>query len=124
MAIENSERRIYGFQFHPEVMHTEHGMEMIKHFLIGIAAVPADWNMGQVLEEQMAKIKAQVGSCGLMERRCRQSIRSPGRRCWPPKKRACGDVSYASYASCHVAATSGFSFRCVCICAACMCLHS
>ncbi|KXZ44305.1 hypothetical protein GPECTOR_69g398 [Gonium pectorale] len=61
VAIENPERRIYGFQFHPEVMHTEHGMEMIKHFLIGIAQTPADWNMGQVLEEQLQKIAALVG---------------------------------------------------------------
>ncbi len=60
MAIENKERKIYGFQFHPEVMHTQHGMEMIKHFLIGISQVPADWNMGQVMEEQLAKIAAQV----------------------------------------------------------------
>jgi GMP synthase (glutamine-hydrolysing) len=62
VAIENPERQVYGFQFHPEVMHTEHGMEMIKHFLIGIAHVPADWTMGQVLEEQLQKIAAQVGS--------------------------------------------------------------
>ncbi|GIL72048.1 hypothetical protein Vretimale_551 [Volvox reticuliferus] len=61
VAIENTQRQIYGFQFHPEVMHTEHGMEMIKHFLIGIARVPADWNMGQVLEEQLQKVAQQVG---------------------------------------------------------------
>lgn len=60
MAIENKERRIFGFQFHPEVMHTEHGMEMIKHFLIGISQVPADWNMGQVLDEQIKAISTQV----------------------------------------------------------------
>lgn len=62
MAIENPERHIYGFQFHPEVMHTDHGLEMIKHFLIGISRVPADWNMGQVLEEQLQKIAKQVGA--------------------------------------------------------------
>jgi GMP synthase (glutamine-hydrolysing) len=56
VAIENHARRIYGFQFHPEVMHTENGLDMIKHFLLDISGLKADWTMDQVLEEQLAKI--------------------------------------------------------------------
>eukprot|EP00195_Chlamydomonas_chlamydogama_P016056 CAMPEP_0202890436 /NCGR_PEP_ID=MMETSP1392-20130828/832_1 /ASSEMBLY_ACC=CAM_ASM_000868 /TAXON_ID=225041 /ORGANISM="Chlamydomonas chlamydogama, Strain SAG 11-48b" /LENGTH=536 /DNA_ID=CAMNT_0049574005 /DNA_START=190 /DNA_END=1800 /DNA_ORIENTATION=- len=61
VAIENPTRKIYGFQFHPEVMHTEGGMDMIKHFLTDISGVAADWTMGQVLEEQLRKIAELVG---------------------------------------------------------------
>lgn len=65
VAIENPTRNIYGFQFHPEVMHTEGGMDMIKHFLMDIAKIKADWTMDQVLEEQLKKIDALVGPEGV-----------------------------------------------------------
>ncbi|GAX77333.1 hypothetical protein CEUSTIGMA_g4779.t1 [Chlamydomonas eustigma] len=64
VAIENHARRIYGFQFHPEVMHTESGLDMIKHFLLDISGLKADWTMDQVLEEQLAKIAELVGPEG------------------------------------------------------------
>ncbi len=53
MAIENAERNIYGFQYHPEVAHTEGGMDMLKHFLLTIGGVKPDWSMKQVIEEQI-----------------------------------------------------------------------
>lgn len=61
VAIENPARKIYGYQFHPEVMHSESGLDMIKHFLVDIAGATADWTMEQVLEEQLKKISALVG---------------------------------------------------------------
>lgn len=61
MAIENPTRNIYGFQYHPEVAHTEGGMDMVKHFLLDIAKVTPDWSMSQVVEEQMRLIREQVG---------------------------------------------------------------
>lgn len=56
VGIENPTRQIYGFQFHPEVMHTETGIDMIRHFLLAISGMKPDWNMGQVVEEQLQKI--------------------------------------------------------------------
>lgn len=60
MAIENPARQIFGLQYHPEVMHTERGIETIKHFLVTIAKVKADWTMDQVLEEQLRKVAEKV----------------------------------------------------------------
>lgn len=61
VAIENPARMVYGFQYHPEVAHTEGGMEMIKHFLVNIAGVKSDWTMDQVVEEQIKKVHEMVG---------------------------------------------------------------
>ncbi|OFZ56313.1 MAG: glutamine-hydrolyzing GMP synthase [Bdellovibrionales bacterium RIFOXYC1_FULL_54_43] len=60
-AIENAGAGIYGLQFHPEVTHTSHGKELLRQFLSEIAGLAPDWNMGSVLEEQIAKIKREVG---------------------------------------------------------------
>lgn len=60
-AIENVERRIFGLQFHPEVTHTERGVELLKRFILGIARIPADWTMASVLDDQLEKIRAEVG---------------------------------------------------------------
>lgn len=61
VAIENPEKKLFGLQFHPEVMHTDGGLDMIKHFLTDISGVTADWTMNQVLEEQLKRINEQVG---------------------------------------------------------------
>ncbi|MEW5302400.1 MAG: hypothetical protein WDW36_005192 [Sanguina aurantia] len=61
VAIENPSRQIFGLQYHPEVMHTERGIETIRHFLVDIAKVKADWTMDQVLEEQLRKVAEKVG---------------------------------------------------------------
>ena len=61
-AFEHRDRKLYGVQFHPEVVHTEHGQEVLKNFLYEIAgAVPA-WTPAAVIEEQVERIRAQVGS--------------------------------------------------------------
>jgi GMP synthase (glutamine-hydrolysing) len=60
-AFEDPERRIYGVQFHPEVVHTPHGMDVLKNFLYGIADAPATWTPAAVIEEQVERIRRQVG---------------------------------------------------------------
>ncbi|CAB4667257.1 unannotated protein [freshwater metagenome] len=68
-AFASSERKIYGVQWHPEVKHSQFGQNVLENFLHKAAGIPADWNSGNVIAEQVAKIKAQVGSdrviCGL-----------------------------------------------------------
>jgi GMP synthase (glutamine-hydrolysing) len=60
-AFEARERRLYGVQFHPEVVHTPHGMNVLKNFLYDIADAPPGWTPAAVIEEQVDRIRAQVG---------------------------------------------------------------
>jgi len=60
-AFEAPERALYGVQFHPEVVHTPHGMAVLKNFLYEIAAAPPAWTPAAVIEEQVDRIRAQVG---------------------------------------------------------------
>jgi GMP synthase (glutamine-hydrolysing) len=61
-AFENAERKLYGVQFHPEVVHTAHGTDVLKNFLYSVADAPATWTAAAVIEEQVERIRAQVGS--------------------------------------------------------------
>ena len=61
-AFENAERKLYGVQFHPEVAHTPYGTDVLKNFLYGVADAPATWTAAAVIEEQVERIRAQVGS--------------------------------------------------------------
>ncbi len=65
---EASDRHLFGLQFHPEVLHTEHGMAMLRAFLAAAGCAPT-WTMRNVLEEQTERIAARVGDgtaiCGL-----------------------------------------------------------
>ncbi|MGO2467879.1 MAG: glutamine-hydrolyzing GMP synthase, partial [Microbacterium gubbeenense] len=58
----NAEACFYGVQWHPEVKHSDHGQTIIENFLHKAVGLPADWNSGSVIEEQIAKIREQVGS--------------------------------------------------------------
>jgi GMP synthase (glutamine-hydrolysing) len=60
-AFEEPERKLYGVQFHPEVVHTPHGTDLLKNFLYGVANAPPSWTPAAVIEEQVARIRAQVG---------------------------------------------------------------
>jgi GMP synthase (glutamine-hydrolysing) len=60
-AFEAPERGLYGVQFHPEVVHTPHGTELLKNFLYGVAGAPPAWTAAAVIEEQVERIRAQVG---------------------------------------------------------------
>ncbi|CAN5199755.1 glutamine-hydrolyzing GMP synthase [soil metagenome] len=68
-AFASDERRLYGVQWHPEVRHTQFGQRVLENFLHTAAGIPADWNSGNVIAEQVERIRAQVGSakviCGL-----------------------------------------------------------
>jgi GMP synthase (glutamine-hydrolysing) len=60
-AFEAPDRALYGVQFHPEVVHTPHGMAVLKNFLYEIAGAPPAWTPAAVIEEQVERIRAQVG---------------------------------------------------------------
>jgi GMP synthase (glutamine-hydrolysing) len=61
-AFESPERALYGVQFHPEVVHTPHGMDVLKNFLYEVAGAPPAWTPAAVIEEQVERVRAQVGS--------------------------------------------------------------
>ena len=68
-AFEDGERRLAGVQFHPEVLHSEHGQAVLEHFLYEVAGIAPTWTMTNVIDEQVERVRAQVGSgrviCGL-----------------------------------------------------------
>jgi GMP synthase (glutamine-hydrolysing) len=61
-AFEDGARQIYGVQFHPEVVHTPHGQDILKNFLYEVAGVAPTWTPAAVIEEQVNRIRATVGS--------------------------------------------------------------
>ena len=68
-AFANRQKKIYGVQWHPEVKHSQFGQNVLENFLHHAAGIPATWNSGNVIAEQVEKIRAQVGGdrviCGL-----------------------------------------------------------
>lgn len=60
-AFANEQRKLYGVQFHPEVRHTTYGMDVLKNFLYHICGCKGEWTMGSFIEEQVQKIRQQVG---------------------------------------------------------------
>ena len=60
MAIQNPGAKLFGLQYHPEVVHSTNGTKTLKQFLFGVAGIKADWKMSNVLDEEMAKIAAMV----------------------------------------------------------------
>ncbi|WP_189130510.1 glutamine-hydrolyzing GMP synthase [Wenjunlia tyrosinilytica] len=68
-AFENNEARLYGVQYHPEVLHSTHGQQLLEHFLYRGAGLGPSWTTHNVVEESVEAIRAQVGSkrvvCGL-----------------------------------------------------------
>jgi GMP synthase (glutamine-hydrolysing) len=67
-AVEAPGQGLYGVQFHPEVLHTQHGMEVLRRFLTAVGC-RQDWTMQSIIDEQIARIAEQVGGaraiCGL-----------------------------------------------------------
>jgi GMP synthase (glutamine-hydrolysing) len=61
-AFEDRARGLYGVQFHPEVVHTPHGQDLLKNFLYEVAGAPPTWTPAAVIEEQVERIRAAVGS--------------------------------------------------------------
>jgi len=68
-AFADDERKLYGVQWHPEVKHTEYGQRVLENFLHDAAGIDAKWNPGNVIAEQVERIRNQVGTgrviCGL-----------------------------------------------------------
>tara|TARA_B100001093_G_scaffold23694_4_gene20991 strand:- start:624 stop:2162 length:1539 start_codon:yes stop_codon:yes gene_type:complete len=60
-AIEDPKRKFYGLQFHPEVEHSESGIEIIRNFLFGVCKCKADWDMGDFIESSIRSIREKVG---------------------------------------------------------------
>ena len=68
-SFEDVTRRLAGVQFHPEVLHTAHGTQILQRFLFDIAGVRPQWTEANIIDEQVSRIRAQVGGkrviCGL-----------------------------------------------------------
>ena len=68
-GFENEARKLYGVQFHPEVAHTPHGQEILKHFLYDACGCRPTWTMSSIIETSVEAIREQIGSgraiCGL-----------------------------------------------------------
>jgi GMP synthase (glutamine-hydrolysing) len=60
-AFESDERKIYGVQFHPEVVHTPRGQELLKRFLHDVCQARPTWTMTSIIEQQTELIRKQVG---------------------------------------------------------------
>lgn len=60
-AIRNEAKRFYAIQFHPEVVHTQHGNQILGNFLFKICGCKADWKLSSWIEETVEKLKEQVG---------------------------------------------------------------
>ncbi|WP_110206405.1 glutamine-hydrolyzing GMP synthase [Nocardioides daejeonensis] len=63
-AFEHVERQLAGVQWHPEVLHSEHGQKVLEHFLHDIAGCRQTWTMVNIVEEQIERIREQVGETG------------------------------------------------------------
>lgn len=68
-ALADHERKIYGLQFHPEVVHTPRGNEIIRNFVVGICGMDPNWTMESYIEREVREIRKKVGKsrvvCGL-----------------------------------------------------------
>jgi GMP synthase (glutamine-hydrolysing) len=68
-VISDEKRKLYGIQFHPEVVHTPRGAEIYRNFVLGIAGIKPEWNMRAFRAHEIEKIRKQVGKsrviCGL-----------------------------------------------------------
>jgi GMP synthase (glutamine-hydrolysing) len=68
-AVRHKEKEIYGVQFHPEVVHTEKGKEILQNFVINISGCKGEWTASSFIETEIASIREQVGDskviCGL-----------------------------------------------------------
>jgi GMP synthase (glutamine-hydrolysing) len=61
-AMADPARRLYAIQFHPEVAHTEHGLDLLQNFLYGVCGCTGDWRMSAFVEEAVAAIRTRVGT--------------------------------------------------------------
>lgn len=60
-AMENAAQKLYGVQFHPEVMHTDEGIKILKNFLYNVCGATGEWTMSGYVERTVAELKAKIG---------------------------------------------------------------
>ena len=61
-AVQDARRKFYGLQFHPEVVHTPRGRELLENFIHDVCGAQPDWTMGSFIEEMCTSIRKQVGN--------------------------------------------------------------
>ena len=65
-AFEDDERRLAGVQWHPEVLHSDHGQEVLEHFLLDIAGCRPTWTSSNIAEEQVRRVRDEVGDARVL----------------------------------------------------------
>jgi GMP synthase (glutamine-hydrolysing) len=65
-AMAHAGRRLYGLQFHPEVTHTDRGLEILRRFVVDICGCRADWTPANIIAEHIEKVRATVGRDGVL----------------------------------------------------------
>ena len=80
-AFEAVDRGLAGVQWHPEVMHTQHGQKVLEHFLLQIAGCRPTWTMVNIVEEQVAAIQRRSETAGTPSAACPAVWTRP----WPPR---------------------------------------
>ena len=61
-AVQCADKKLYGVQFHPEVLHTVHGTEILKDFLYKVCGLAPEWSMANYVSEAIEEVRAKVGS--------------------------------------------------------------
>ncbi len=68
-AVRSADRKTYGLQFHPEVIHTEHGARILENFLLKVAGLHGTWTMDEFIAGELARLRERIGSarvvCGV-----------------------------------------------------------
>jgi GMP synthase (glutamine-hydrolysing) len=68
-AVRSADRKTYGLQFHPEVIHTEHGARILENFLLRVAGLHGTWTMDEFIASELARLRERIGSarvvCGV-----------------------------------------------------------
>lgn len=65
-AMECAERKLYGVQFHPEVNHTEYGVDFLRNFLYKVCGCKGDWKMDSFIERTVAELRREIGNKGVV----------------------------------------------------------
>jgi GMP synthase (glutamine-hydrolysing) len=68
-AVRSADRKVYGLQFHPEVVHTDHGMRLLENFLVRVAGLAGNWTMDEFIANELVRLRARIGDgqvvCGV-----------------------------------------------------------